>query len=225
MPTFARIRVLFTGDQIEDVVVGVGAAEAGCGADEPQPPRDLVAVVGGRRPPQQISGAEAEAAAVDEQVAHGQLARDVRIPHLKPRQVSHHRRVPLDLLLLDEQPESGGGKQLGVRSDPEQRLRVGFGRVAKLANAVALGDYHLTVLDDRQRHTRHLEGLHHALDVRVEIGRRRSARLGMRADAERQQQHEQKHRSRRSIDHDVAIIAVDQRIGSAATPVLVIRTG
>ncbi len=125
-------------DQIQHVVVGVRRAKAGGRLDESQPPRDLLAVVGGFRPPQQIAGAEAETAAVHQQVAHRDLARDERIPHRERRQIADHRRVPFELALLDQQAERRRRERLGVRRDPEQRARVHRRRVSELAHAVSL---------------------------------------------------------------------------------------
>ena len=183
IPTFARMRELtksshgltadrfdhLAGDEIQHVVVGVGAAEAGRRRNEAQPPRDLLAVVGRRRPPEQVAGAEAEAAAVHQQVANRQLAGDEGIPHLEPGQVADDRRIPLDLALLDQQPERGRGEQLRVRRDAEQRPRIHRRRFAELAHAVALRHNHAAVLDDAERDAGDLERLHHAGDVGIEI--------------------------------------------------------
>ena len=124
------------------------------GPDEPEPPRDFLAIVGRRRPPQQIARAEPEAAPVDQQIPDRDLARHERIPHLEARQVMDDRRVPVDLPFFDEEAKRGGREQLGVRGDAEQRLRIHGRRVAELADAVALRDHDLAVLDDREREAR-----------------------------------------------------------------------
>ena len=50
------------------------------------------------------------------------------------------RRVPFDLAFLDEQAERGGGEQLRIGRDAEERLRVHRRRLAELPDAVALRD-------------------------------------------------------------------------------------
>ena len=59
-----------------------------------------------------------------QQVADRHLARDVRIRHLKPRQVVDDRRVPPDLAFLDEHAERNRGEDLGVGRDAEERPAV-----------------------------------------------------------------------------------------------------
>ena len=165
------------GHEVQHVVVGVGAAEAGRRLDVAQPPGNLLPVVGARGPPEQVARAEAEAAPVNQQVADRQLARHVRVVHLEPRQVVDDGRVPLQLALLDEQAERRGGEHLRVRRDAEQRPRVDRRRVAQLAHAVALGDDHLVVFHDGQADAGDVERLHHALDEAVEVGRDDLGRL------------------------------------------------
>ena len=145
------------------------------GWNEPQAARDLLAVVGRRGPPEEVAGAEPEAAAVDEQVAHRQLARDERIPHRERRQVADDRRVPLDLAFFDEQAERGRGERLRVRRDAEQRARVHRRRLAEFADAVPFRHDHDVVFHDRDADARHVEGLHGARDPLVKIGRRRGS--------------------------------------------------
>ena len=102
---------------------------------------------------------------MDQEIADRQLARHERIPHLEGRQVPDDRRVPLDLPFFDEQAERGGGEQLGVRRDPEQRLRIDGRTFAEPADAVALRDHDLAVPDDGERESGNVEGAQHALDV------------------------------------------------------------
>ena len=45
----------FSGHAVEDVVVGVGAAKARRGLDVAEPPRDLLAVIRGGWPPEQVN--------------------------------------------------------------------------------------------------------------------------------------------------------------------------
>ena len=73
------------GDHVQNIVVGIAAAEAGRRLDVAQPPHRFRAAEVGARHEQQIAGAEAEAAAMHEQVADGHLARDPRVVHLETR--------------------------------------------------------------------------------------------------------------------------------------------
>src|SRR5687768_11660605 len=73
------------GHEVEHVVIGVRASKARRGPVVPKSPRDLLPIVGGRGPPEQIAGAEPEAAPVDEQIPDRDLARDEGIPHLERR--------------------------------------------------------------------------------------------------------------------------------------------
>ena len=72
---------------VEHVVVGIGRAEAGRRLDVAQPLDGFLAGQPGARHEHQVARAEAEAAAVDHQVAHRDLARDPRVVHLEPRDV------------------------------------------------------------------------------------------------------------------------------------------
>ena len=101
IPTFLRIRDdtkssqrlsadrldHLAGNEVEDVVVCVRASEARRRAAGNAAAGRFLCGRRSRRPPQQIARAESEPAAVHQQVAHGDLARDVRIRHLEPRQV------------------------------------------------------------------------------------------------------------------------------------------
>ena len=161
---------LARGD-VEHVVVGVGGAEARRRPDEAKAADDLAPAVGRFRPEQEVARAEPEAAPVDEEVADGHLARHVRVPHLEPGEVARDRAVPLELALLDEEAQGRGREDLGVGGDAEERLRVDRRRLAELADAVALGQDDLAVLDHGDGHARDLEGLHDLGHVGVEAGR------------------------------------------------------
>jgi hypothetical protein len=67
---------------------------------------------------------------MNEQIAHRELARDVGIPHGECGQVADDRRIPVDLLLIDQQAERRRGKHFRVRRDAEQRPAVDRRRLA-----------------------------------------------------------------------------------------------
>ncbi len=163
---------------VEDVVVGVGAAEARRQGDLAETLDDLAAPVGRLGEEEQVPGPEAEPAPVDEEVAHGQLARDVGVGELEPAQVARDRGVPLELALLDEQGQGRGREDLGVRGDAEERPGVDGRRLAELADAVALGQDDPAVLDHGDAHARDAEGLERLGDEGVEAGRQHGGGLG-----------------------------------------------
>ena len=136
MPTFFRMRAVtkssqlcpltaldqLAGDEVEHVVVGVGAAEAGGRLDEAQPVRDLrrgcrwtaATRAGRRRRGPRPLRCTSRSRTVSSRVTYGS--------HIwNAGQVADDRRVPLDLALLDEQAQRRGGEDLGVRRDAEQR--------------------------------------------------------------------------------------------------------
>ena len=77
------------------------------------------------------------------------------------------------IFFLDEEAECSGREDLGVRGDPEQCP--GIDRpLAELANAVALRQDDLAILDDREREPRDFERLQRFLHDGVDVGRRRA---------------------------------------------------
>ena len=140
-----------------------------------------------RRPPQQVAGAEPEPAAVHQQIANRQLARDERIPHLEPRQVAHDRRVPLDLALLDQQAERRRGEDLRVGRDAEQRAGVHRRRARPASGRRSPSPPPpASSLTMASRQPGNLERLHDRRDEGVEIGRQSRLQLRSRRDCPQQ---------------------------------------
>nr|GEU28508.1 hypothetical protein [Tanacetum cinerariifolium] len=168
-----RLAVLFrddlAGHDVQQIVVGVAVAEARRRLDVPEFRDDLVGRKFGARPPQQIPGAQSQAAAVREQVAHRHGAGHVRIVHLEARQMHGDRVVPFQLALVHQHGQCRSRKPLGVGRHLEQGLAIDGRGVAQLAHAVALGRDDFSILDDGNRHARHVEGFQRQLDVGVEI--------------------------------------------------------
>ena len=162
------------GGHVEDVVVGIAAAKAGRGLQVADPPHRLLARERAVREEQQIALAEAEAAAMDEQVADRHLARDPRVPHAEVGHVVDDLVVPLDLALVDQRRERGIGEGLAGRSGEEDRVGVDRLVGGDVANAPALRERDLAVLDDRDGDARNAELLAQLLDALVEA--RRAAR-------------------------------------------------
>src|SRR5690606_8241590 len=138
----------FSRNDVENVVVSVGAAEARFRFQVSQAPRNFLAVVGRGWPPEQVAGAKSKAAPMHEQVTHSQFARDVRVPHLEPRQVVDDSPVPLDFSFLDEQPERRRGECLGVGGNAEERSLVDRSARAEAADTIAPGCYRFPVFYD-----------------------------------------------------------------------------
>ena len=128
-----------------------------------------------------------------QEVAHGELAGDVRVVHREPREVADHRRLPFDLPLLHQQGERRGRDDLGVRRDAEPGPRVHRIGLAHLADAEPLRQDHPSVLHDGHGDAGHGELAHHAGDVGVEPGRRSGGPLcpdrgGDRGQCDREEQ-------------------------------------
>ena len=177
------------GRHVKDVVVGIAAAETRRGFEVADSPHRLLArkiAVGNE---QQVALAEAQPAAVNEQVADRHLARDPRVPHAKIRHVVDHFVVPLDLALVDERRQRGDGKRLAGRTGEEDRVRADRLIGADLAHAPAMGESHLAVFDDGDRNAGDAICGAKLLDASLKSGRRRGAnrrRENGRGDSERQ---------------------------------------
>ena len=181
LPGFSAHRLdQLPGRQVQHVVIGIGAAEGGGGPDEAQALDDFLARVRGWRPPEEVAGSQPEPAAVHEQIAHGQLAGDERVPHAEAGHIVHDRRVPGEASLLHQQAEGGGREQLRVGGDDEQRSRVRFLRAAQPFQAEAASQNHPAVLDHGQRDAGDFENLHRPRHIGVQIRGERTARSGFR---------------------------------------------
>ena len=112
----------FAGDDVQQVVVGVGGTEAVRGLQVLQAGDDVGAREPvGLRPQHQVAGAQAQAAVVDQQVAHLHLLRDPRVVHAELRQVLRDRVVPLQSAGIDQARQHAGRHRLAVGGDLEQR--------------------------------------------------------------------------------------------------------
>src|SRR5690606_34234172 len=99
-----------------------------------------------------------------------------------PRQVVDHAVVHVELALIGQHRQRGGGECLGVGGDGEQRVLVHRHLALEVARAVTTLKHDLAVLDDRHRHRRHLEALADVFDVGVEVAQLRG-QAGRRVDA------------------------------------------
>ena len=173
---------------VEQVVVIELGAEARYRLQVAQAVHDLgTRHVGGRKE-HQVAGAQAQAAAVRQQVANGEFARDVRVVHAELRQDVDDLVVPAHLAFVHEHGEGRRREGLGVGADLEQGVGAHLLGLPLLAHAIALGVDQLAVLDDADGHARHLEGLHGARDGAIDLRRRNRQRCGL--DRERECGHE-----------------------------------
>ncbi len=112
------------GDDVEHVVVGIGAAEARRGTDVAKAPHRLGAAQRRARHEHQVAGAEAQPAAMHEEIDYRHLARDPGVVHLEPGDVLGHRVVPRDLAAIHEHGQGGGRERLPDGAELEDRVRV-----------------------------------------------------------------------------------------------------
>ena len=138
---------------------------------------------------QQVALAEAEAAAVDEQVADRHLARDPRVVHAEVGHVVDDLVVPLDLALVDQRRERRVGERLAGRSGGEDRVGVDRLVGGDVAHAPALRERDLAVLDDGDGDAGRAELLAQLLDALLEA--RPAARHRRRRQREQAQRREQ----------------------------------
>ena len=125
-----------------------------------------------------------------QQVAHGELAGDVRIVQPQFRQVVDHLVVPLQLALVHEHPERGGRHRLGGGADGEARVLGSARRLPELRHAVALGEHQRVAAHHRNREPWYAPVACRALDVTIErrpVGRSslRGERGGEQRDSDR----------------------------------------
>ncbi len=210
-----RCRRHFPGHHVHQVVVGVAAAEA---ADRFQvrQPRDDVRT-GERvrfRPQHQVTGAQAQAAVVDQQVAYLHLLAHPRIVHAEARQILLHRILPAQLALLHQSRQQRGGHRLAVGGDLEQRVLVDAAAVATRAFGVAID--HLPVVDHRYGQPGQVLVLDHSGDVGIEGGDigRRSGRCGQCRRDDQQVVHARSP----SIARAVTVDGADRGLRSSRSP-------
>ncbi len=166
-----------SGDHVENIVVGVAAAEAGRRLDVAQALDGFGTRQAAARHEQQIARAEPESAAMDQQIANGHLARHPRVVHLETRQAIDHLVVPADLPCIDERSERRGSHRLARGSGWKDRVGIDTRCHILSEHAIAARQRRLTVLDDGHRHARHADARTQTFHTRIEVrGRRRECR-------------------------------------------------
>ena len=158
-----------SGGQVHDVLIAEVGAHAPRRLEKAHAPQDFIAIVVGRVP-HQVSALQATA--MRQQIANGQLARDVRIVHLDIGEVRGGGIVPSHLALVDEHGDERRRKRLRRRADREERMLIDRLGVAHRACAVTLHEHDRIVLDDGNREPGNLPVLHRLRDVLVEAGER-----------------------------------------------------
>src|SRR3546814_1267322 len=119
------------------IVIGEARAKTRLGFQKGDALDRLPAGEVGARHEHQIALPQPQTAAMDEQVADGDLARYPRVVHAKPGHMVDNRIVPPDLALVDEDGERRGGHRLAGRAGLEQGLRIDRRRVAEPARPPA----------------------------------------------------------------------------------------
>src|SRR5690606_233388 len=78
--------------------------------------------------------------------------------------------VPVQLALVDQDPERGGGDRLAGRASGEDGVGVDARVLTELADAIASRKRDLATFDDRDGHARHAVLFQYRFDMRVESG-------------------------------------------------------
>ena len=167
-----------SSSHVEQIVIGIVAAETGGGLHETQPVDDFFARVGGMRPEEQITFAKSHAAAMREQVADGHFVRDVGIVHDEAGQTLVDRIVPRELAFIDQRGQRSGGESFCVGADAEHRELVDGIGVSQFAHAITFSDDNFAVFHDGDGHAGNVETFHGRSDVGREIGEWRGQRRG-----------------------------------------------
>jgi hypothetical protein len=130
----------------------------------------------------EIAGAEAEAAAMDEQVADRHLPGHPRIVHPEFGHMIDDLVVPLDPAAIYQDGKGRDGEGLAGRSDLEDRVGIDPPRAAEPGHSEAARHGRSAVLDDRDRRSGRAEAFAQALDSPLEIGRRIGQRGGRKQE-------------------------------------------
>ena len=132
-------------------------------------PDDVVASRPRLGPEQEIPGAEAEAAAVGQQIPDRELAGDPRVVHPEFRQVVDDPVIPVELALVNQDAERGRGEGLGQRRDLKDGVGVHRVGLPNFPHTVPLGVDQLAVFHYPDGDPRSLERLHGSLRQYVEL--------------------------------------------------------
>ena len=201
-------------DGVENVVIGIARAETGRRLDVREALDGFLARQAAARDEQQIPCPQPEPAAVDQQIADRHLAGDPRIVHTEPRDVVDHLVVPAELALIDEDGDRRRGERLAGRAGLEDRVGVDLGGLAELADAPALGERGLAMLDDRDGDA----GRAGLLAQRLDLGIEARGRIRQSGNGER----EQRQREQMAQDHAaISMEMAERRRISRASPIVI----
>ncbi|MEZ5330808.1 MAG: hypothetical protein R2991_01875 [Thermoanaerobaculia bacterium] len=170
LPTLAGgSRRHLAGRHVEDVLVDEAVAHRVGGLDGGHLLEDLAPGAVGSIP-EQVD--VAEAGAVGEEIAYGQLPARPRVRELEPGELLLDAVVPSEPSGIDLEGDRGGRHGLGRRADREERVGIDGLLAAQLAHAVAALEDGLAVLDDGDRQTGDLPGIDRGGRIGIELGRR-----------------------------------------------------
>ncbi len=174
------------GGNEQHVVVGVGAAETGRRRDVAELPEDFFPAPVGVEP-EQVPGAEGEAAPVGEQVPDGELMRHIRrAAQAEPGEIVGDRIVPAELAVVHQDAERRGGDRLGIGGHLEERVLVDLRRISHPADAPAGGKDDLAVPDHADGGPGLVEALERGRDVGIDVLGRGLRREGAQGDRQQQ---------------------------------------
>lgn len=166
------------GDDIKDVVIGVGFTESRYRLQITQGMHQLRSAAVGVGEQHQIAFAQAQSAAMGEKIAHRHMGGDIGIVHLKARQPVLDQVGPFQFLAVHQDGERGRCEGFRFRSDRNGGMGVHFlGRI-DLPQAIAFGQYGISILHDGEGQAGCPEGSHRLRHIR--IGIRRGGRQGWR---------------------------------------------
>ncbi len=144
----ARCRCHLTGDDVEQIVVGISRTETRRRFQMRQPGQHVGAGKIVRfRPQHQIARPQSQAAVVDQKVAHLHLSGNPGVMHAKVRKMLDDRITPVQFSRIHQPRQQRRRHRLGVGGDLEQRVRCHGGTGAGQRLAIAAREAHFAIFD------------------------------------------------------------------------------
>jgi hypothetical protein len=166
-----RVRRRVGGFAVSEVRVGVLRAEARVGRLESQPVEDFVLVVSDVF--EKVAGMIGQAAAMAQQIAQSQLARDVGVVHAEAGVMVDDAVVPLDAPLTNKRGQHSGRNRLRDGCDLEHGVRIDRLWFAGFTDAVAFLEQDIIAVDDGDGDARDAGALQRLAGEVVELFDRR----------------------------------------------------
>ena len=147
---------------------------------------------------------------MDQQIANRHLARDVGIGDAELRDVFHDPIVPLQLAVLDQQPQRHRGERLGRRGQREHRVLIDRIVAAQVLGTEAALVHDPIVLDDGDREARCAPLLACGFESGIETGQW----VVVRACRKRKRKDESNHERKQQATHS-ELLGIDRLIIAA----------